>query len=177
MKLILITYFFSFIFSKPESSINSDTHDLRILYVHSSYKKSIYYTPGFDKFNNFTGTGNMLKDEAYRAICMSLNCQSGCCDDDTNIMTCGYHDDCVKYENYVVAWRIAVIVLITFAVLFIISFSIIRGCNKQRPILEILGLAFLTVLGIALLPITLIVLLIYFCRKGSGNDKGSAKVR
>jgi hypothetical protein len=56
-----------------------------------------FYTLGSAHINNnITGTGNLLKDEAYRSVCTMLNCLY-CCQGDINLMSCGTERACRRH--------------------------------------------------------------------------------
>jgi hypothetical protein len=177
MKTALIISFllynlFTVVYSTESS--DDDAKHFRSLYTS---KKYIFYSPPFSKFNNITGTGNMLRDDAYRAICMSLNCFSGCCNEDTNIMVCGQPEECLEYNDYVKAWRIAIIVTLSVLIPFGVIWGIVRNCNKGETCC---GTIFLTlaVMGVIIFfPIVLIVMLVRCIINRDSKSNKNAKAR
>jgi hypothetical protein len=156
MKINLLTYLILSIFSIKVESLTNLNH-LRNLQAESTksnslFSKSLYYTPQFEKFNNFTGTGNQLRDEAYRAICFSMNCQYECCEGDTNKMSCGDFKDCQVYKTYATSYVIYIIAFCSFIVVYIVVFCVIREIYKDYTTLECLGYATLIMIVIVALP-------------------------
>jgi hypothetical protein len=162
MKLILISLTFFLSIVSKEISINpSDEDGLRNLQQYKSrYSKTIYYSTAFIH-NNITGSGNLLKDDAYRAVCLASNCT--CCSGDINFMTCALPEDCEKWDNYVKSWRIAIITVIVFFSVFGFILGIVRGCNKSYTFCEAFGFAILIILIIVFAPIVVIVMFIKSC--------------
>jgi hypothetical protein len=177
MKIKFLFYFLLILSSKTEKfSANQGTNNLRNLQnsISRSPSTTIYYTPG-EKFNNFTGTREQLKDEAYRAICLSLNCISHCCKKgEASIMICANHGDC---NNNASDWTIITMALIFYFVYgYLIIFIIISKLNRNKTLLECMRLALLFILGIAFFPITLIILMIRFCLQISNRPEKPSPV-
>jgi hypothetical protein len=118
----------------------------------------------------------MFRDDAYRAICMSLNCVSGCCNEDTNIMVCGLPRECLEYNNYVKAWRIAIITILSVLIPFGVIWGIVRSYNKRETCNTTIILTFAVIGVIIFFPIVLIVMLIR-CIINSNKTKKTDKVR
>jgi hypothetical protein len=120
----------------------------------------------------------MFKDDAYRAICMSLNCFSGCCNEYINIMVCGQPDECLEYNDYVKAWRIAIIVTLSVLIPFGVILGIVQNCNNKRE--TCCGTIFLalTVMGLIIFfPFVLIVMLVRCIINRNNKPNKNAKVR
>jgi hypothetical protein len=170
MKVLVVLCLFGILTS--QGSVNSYSEDeIRNLQAAKARttSKSIYYSVPFT-YNNITGTGNKLRDDAYRVICKSLNCESGCCAGDTNSMRCGVTEDCLKWVNWVKSWTIAIIVLVVAFGSFSIVFSVIRGCNRNNGFCESVILALIVWLGIIFFPITLVVLLVRCISRSGGRQ-------
>jgi hypothetical protein len=165
MKTIwVISYFIINLINYVDSSsnINNSNKELRNLIT---YVKNMYYNPPFPKFNNITGTGNLIRDKAYKAICLSLNCASGCCNGDINAMTCGSDEECIEYNNY---YRILVIIITSIMVpvfSFLIILVIVNLCERQNTCCESLIVTFFIIGMIIVFPISLLILFIRYIRR------------
>lgn len=126
--------------------------------------KSIFYKIPYLK-NNITGTGDIMNDVPYRALCNILNCNSGCCEGEIYSMSCGEKINCDKYFDYK-AYRVvapAVIVPI-FVVLFItMLYLVFRKRNKY----SILKSLFLAVLCLFIISIPYVF---YYARKKADDS-------
>ena len=58
------------------------------------------YAKPFEMDNSLTGTGFELKDTAYRALCLLIPCQTGCCEGPIMEMQCGKAENCMEYQKY-----------------------------------------------------------------------------
>jgi hypothetical protein len=154
MKTVLIISFLLYNLFEVVYNIRSSDND-----DDDTPQKNIYYNPPFSKFNNITGTGNKFRDDAYRAICMSLNCVSGCCNGDINIMGCGQSEECLEYNDYVKAWRIAIITILSVLILFVAIWCITRVCKQDETCGATILMA-LAIMGVIIFfPIVLMVML------------------
>jgi hypothetical protein len=77
----------------------------------------------------------MMRDEAYKAICKSLNCHTGCCNGDTNIMVCGHVEDCLEYIRFATNWLIIMVTIFGGAGFFIL-WGIVYKCKKGSTCCE-----------------------------------------
>jgi hypothetical protein len=120
---------------------------------------SIYYNPPFEKPNNSTGTGNLLKDQAYKSVCLILNCTTSCCSGDINIMTCGTTQECFEYNSYYNVMIIVLAIIGSF-VFFVILVIIVNLCYKQLTFGESVSYTLSILAIVVFFPISLVVLLI-----------------
>jgi hypothetical protein len=178
MKTDLVIYFLLYNFlivAYCTESSDDDVKHFRSLYTS---KRNIYYSPPFSKVNNITGTGNMFKDNAYRAICMSLNCVSSCCNENINIMVCGQPDECLEYNDYGKAWKIAIIVTLSVLIPFGVILGIVQNCNNKRETCYGTIFLALAVMGLIIFfPIVLIVMLVRCIINRDNKPNKNAKVR
>jgi hypothetical protein len=79
------------------------------------------YDTRFYIYNNITGTGNVLQDEAYNAICSQMDCV--CCVGHINSMRCGIDIICSALQESIpkgtgVGWSVVIYILCIYAVGF-----------------------------------------------------------
>ena len=130
----------------------------------------IYYKIDFPK-NDITGTGDLLQDQPYRALCIVKQCPNVCCLGDINEMRCGTSANCQEfYNNYSIPYIVmAIIFPLFFVAIFFIAFCFFyKKSNKKR-------LSFLLALGCIFIITIPIVLYIIWKRKlftlcGECND-------
>jgi hypothetical protein len=181
MKLQPIILFLALTIIKliTNSKVSNDTEPQKRIAVFTSFVgrgKHIIYNPPFERFNNVTGTGNKFRDNAYNAICMSLNCETGCCSGDTNVMACGGLDECNAYIGYVRAWMIAGITIGSI-ILALNVISMILRCSRKQSFCEAMKFTLLVVAAIVFFPFFLVYLLTRRCQKGKTVTKHKAIVR
>lgn len=126
--------------------------------------KSVFYTIPFPK-NNITGTGDIMNDVPYKALCNILNCNSGCCVGEIDSMSCGDKINCDKYFDYK-QYRViapAVIVPICVFLFIILLYLVFRKRNKY----SILKSLFLAVLSIFIISIPYVF---YYARKKADDS-------
>jgi hypothetical protein len=120
---------------------------------------SFYYKPPFEKPNNATGTGNLLKDQAYKSICLNLNCTTTCCSGDINIMTCGTSQECLEYNSYYNVMIIILTIIGSF-IFFVILVIIVNLYYKQLTFGESVSFTLTILVIVIFFPVTLVILLI-----------------
>lgn len=141
----------------------------RILQKREFNPNSIYYIREFD-MNNITGTGDKLKDRAYRAYCFMKNCSAGCCIGDINSMTCGDEFNCKVYNDYVYYLYITHATLIPISILiFLCVFILIFTKRNNYSLCKSLLLAIIC-LGIITIPFVL-----YYARYPEDKSKKKKK--
>lgn len=92
-----------------------------------------YYSAAYSTPNNMTGTGNYLKDIAYRESCLTLDCETNCCIGPINDLKCGNQKDCDEFAAYI--RKMKIITYIVFAVIGLIIVLIIccvKSCQRKR---------------------------------------------
>lgn len=94
----------------------------------------IFYKIEFPK-NDITGTGDILQDSPYRALCIVKRCPNLCCTGEIDSMICGTKDQCKSfYDNSIIPNVVAAVIF----PLFFISVFILFYCffykksNKKR---------------------------------------------
>jgi hypothetical protein len=182
MKLQPIIIFLVLAIIKLTTNSTVSTHTepqnrLAFASVFVSRGKHIIYDPPFQRFNNVTGTGNMFRDNAYNAICMSLNCETGCCSGDTNIMACGALDECNAYIGYVRAWMIAGITIASVILILNIISMIVKCYGRRQSFCEAMKFTLLVVTAIVFFPFFLVYLLTRWCQKGKTVTKQKVIVK
>jgi hypothetical protein len=96
-------------------------------------KNFIEYARKSELENDITGTGNKLRDIAYTASCISLNCEFHCCQGSLSNMTCGAEDLCQSLRELNVLKHLKIIVGITLAYLLIpILWVIVKILEKNN---------------------------------------------
>ncbi len=91
------------------------------------------------KINNITGTGDVVTDETYRASCLLLNCESGCCEGSQSEIKCGIKDNCIFYQNHVDKWKTLKIVfgiiagVVGLAIIIILILVFTKNKTQSNP--------------------------------------------
>jgi hypothetical protein len=111
--------------------------------------------------NVITGTGNKLKDVAYRSLCLTLNCDNNCCDGQIEHIKCAKREKCDGYWNKIDNFELMEIIIgvMTPYILAPIFWCITKLNNKNQLLYDRLTLGFTIYLSIILPPygITLLV--------------------
>jgi hypothetical protein len=82
-------------------------------------------------------------------------------------MTCGLPKDCKEYNNYLISWKIATIVIILVYLVFISLWRMVRACNKNSTCCETLLLTFYIIFP----PLLLIMLIRSIVRRNRMEAK------
>ncbi len=127
-KLLVLTIILTNIFS-ISSSVKPQT-DLIIRNLQFS-SKSVYYIKPFPK-NNITGTGDMMEDSAYDALCKILSCDSGCCVGNIDSISCGDGALCLVYIDYEAARVIAPAVIVPIFVILFVTLLILIFIMRNK---------------------------------------------
>jgi L-asparagine transporter-like permease len=129
--------------------------------------KSIFYNPPFAK-NNVTGTGDIMQDVPYKALCLILNCQTGCCVGELDNISCGDSNTCNTFTSHVTTKVVVPAVIIPVCIiLFITLMMMIFLKRNEYSILKSFILAFLCIFIIT------IPYILYYSRKKSENLENS----
>jgi len=92
----------------------------------------IFYEKKLDIENNITGTGNKLKDVAYRALCFTLKCPSTCCDGPIDHLKCADEGTCNMYKEAALKLRSVKIILLVLTPYLLLA--ILFGFKKFMEI-------------------------------------------
>jgi hypothetical protein len=93
----------------------------------------IYYKIDYPK-NDITGTGDILQDSPYRALCIVKQCSNICCLGDINSLTCGTREQCQQfYDTSVIPNVVGAVLgpLIILAIFLIAYFCFLTKSNKK----------------------------------------------
>lgn len=91
--------------------------------------KSIFYKTEFPK-NDITGTGDILQDSPYKALCIIKNCPNKCCIGDINALVCASASQCQEfYDTSIIGNVIAAII---FPLFFLAVFLVCFHCFHKR---------------------------------------------
>ena len=127
--------------------------------------KSIYYIIPYPK-NNITGTGDIMEDSAFKALCKILSCDSGCCVGKIDSIRCGEKAICDVYNDYVTARIVVPAVIVPIVVvLFLILMILIFMKRNEYSLMKSVFLAFL-----CLFVITIPCVLFYARKKANNSD-------
>jgi len=152
-------------YNKNEIILNENHRNLQFS------SKSVYYKIPIQK-NNVTGTGDIMNDVPYKALCSILNCSSGCCIGEINLISCGDKATCDSFYNYKNIPVIVPAVIVPIFVLFFLIFLILLFSKKY-------GFSYLISLILAILSILIITIpcVLYYVKKNGTNFDSKVKHR
>lgn len=131
-----------------DTNVKENKYILRKLEDFSS--GSNYYKIDYIK-NNVTGTGDRLMDAPYKALCLLMNCETGCCIGDIDGMNCGTESNCKKYNEYKLPMIISISILVTlfgiiaFVLLFLLYYKKFKLSFKKALLFTFLSLFVITI--------------------------------
>ena len=113
---------------------NIDTRYLQTQNYIKFTGSGIYYKIDYVK-NDITGTGDILQDSPYRALCIVKKCPNVCCLGEINSLTCGTAAQCQQFYDTSIIPNVvmACIFPIFFLAVFLIAFyCFYKKSNKKR---------------------------------------------
>ena len=165
LRSILIFSVFLSIFSNTFSATNQN-----FLYNQIVNKRnldyglnSIYYTLAYPS-NNLTGTGDKLKDVAYKVLSKLMACDSGCCVGEIDNLRCGDSIDCKIYLDYSRTGNVVAAVIVPVFVMAILIFLFFLYAMKFK-------LSYCSSFGFTLLSVFIITIpcIIFYLHKKDSN--------
>lgn len=157
------------------SSISTNQINESIQISHG--KNFIEYKRKSELDNDITGTGNKLRDIAYLASCISLNCDYKCCQGGLSNMTCGSEQLCKSLRELNVIRHIEIIIGVILAYLLIPIFWVIVKVlekNNQKSAFNFFSKILVVYMGVLIPPYGIVIFIekIYCPGKNdNSNDK------
>jgi len=163
--IIILTTIFSIITSTNQSINKRKLYKNDLVGNLQFTSKSVFYNPPFPK-NNVTGTGDQMEDVPYKALCIILNCETGCCVGELDTLTCGDQSTCNKFRDYKIAGVVAPAVIVPICVILFITLMMLIFIKRNKfSILKSFLLAFLCIF------IVTIPYILYYARKKADDSE------